>query len=266
VSSSQDQEPHQARAIAESFGSDAARYDRARPRYPEEMVSAILAAGPGRDVLDVGCGTGIVARQFQEAGCRVLGVDVDARMAEFARLSGLDVELATFEGWDLAGRSFDAVVSGQAWHWVDPLAGAAKAARALRPGGRLAAFWNVAQPPPEVAQALSRAYRRALPGSPFADGVLPGLDGYSPYFANTAGGMRAAGAFGEPELWRFEWEHSYTREEWLDRVPTFSGHDQFPQPALAELVACIGAEIDAIGGSFAMPYTAAVVTARRTSA
>ena len=44
---------------------------------------------------------------------------------------------------------------------------------------------------------------------------------------------------------------------------TISGHDQFPPAALAELMRCMGAAIDDLGGSFAMPYTAAVVTARR---
>jgi SAM-dependent methyltransferase len=228
------------------------------------MVARILAASPGRDVLDVGCGTGIVARQFQAAGCSVLGIDVDARMVDFARLAGLDVELATFESWHRAGRSFDAVVAGQAWHWVDPVVGAAKAAEALRPDGRLAVFWNVAQPAPEVAEALSEAYRLALPGSPFANGVLPGLDGYSAYFINAADGMRQTGAFGDPEQWSFAWDHAYTRDEWLERVPTFSGHSQFPRPTLDKLTAYIGAAIDAVGGSFDMSYTAAVVTAQRT--
>lgn len=74
-------------AIAESFGSDAARYDRARPCYPAALVERIVAASPGPGILDVGCGTGIAARQFQAAGCRVLGVDPDARMADLARLS-----------------------------------------------------------------------------------------------------------------------------------------------------------------------------------
>ena len=36
-------ESHQAREIAESFGSDADRYDRARPRYPDELVDRIVA-------------------------------------------------------------------------------------------------------------------------------------------------------------------------------------------------------------------------------
>jgi len=54
--------------VAESFGSDAERYDRTRPRYPDAMVDRIVAASPGPDMLDVGCGTGIEARQFQAAG------------------------------------------------------------------------------------------------------------------------------------------------------------------------------------------------------
>lgn len=75
------------------------------------MVQAIVAATPGPDVLDVGCGTGISARQFQAAGCKVLGVDVDVdeRMAEFARGRGLEVEVAAFEAWDPAGLTFDGI-------------------------------------------------------------------------------------------------------------------------------------------------------------
>jgi SAM-dependent methyltransferase len=114
-----DRQPHQARPVAESFGSDPERYDRARPRYPEAMVQRIVGSSPGHDVLDVGCGTGIAARQFRAAGCRVLGVEPDARMADLARRSGVRVEVATFEAWDPAGREFDAIVAGPAWHWID---------------------------------------------------------------------------------------------------------------------------------------------------
>jgi SAM-dependent methyltransferase len=147
-------ESHHYRQVAESFGSDADRYDRARPSYPGALVDRIVAASPGSAVLDVGCGTGIAARQFQAAGCRVLGIDPDARMADLARQSGLEVEVATFEAWDPAGRAFDAVIAAQAWHWIDPVAGAARAAQALRPGGLLAVFWNVAQLPPDLGSPL----------------------------------------------------------------------------------------------------------------
>src|SRR5918997_2475713 len=98
-------EPHDARQVAESFGADPERYDRARPRYPEALVERVVAASPGPEVVDVGCGTGIAARQFRAAGCTVLGVEPDARMAEWARRGGLPVEVSTFEEWDPAGRA-----------------------------------------------------------------------------------------------------------------------------------------------------------------
>jgi 16S rRNA A1518/A1519 N6-dimethyltransferase RsmA/KsgA/DIM1 with predicted DNA glycosylase/AP lyase activity len=61
------------------------------------MVDRMVAAGPGADVGAVGPGTGIAARQFRAAGCRVLGVEPDARMAQWARQRGLEVEVATFD-------------------------------------------------------------------------------------------------------------------------------------------------------------------------
>ena len=249
--------------MAESFGTDAARYDRTRPSYPDALVDRIVAASPGPDVLDVGCGTGIAARQFQAAGCRVLGVDPDARMADLARQGGIGVEVAKFEAWDPADREFDAVIAGQAWHWVDPVAGAARAAQALRPGGRLAVFWNVFQPPPEVGEAFAAVYRRVMPDMSGNFWTRPILEVYSPGFTKAADGIREAGAFGEPEQWRFDWDRPYTRDEWLEQVPTFGGHSQIPPARQQEILAGIGAAIDAVGGGFTMHYTTVAVTAAR---
>ena len=259
-------EPHQHRQVAESFGSDAERYDRVRPSYPGVLVERIVAASPGPDVLDVGCGTGIAARQFQAAGCRVLGVDPDARMADLTRQSGIDVEVAKFEAWDPADREFDAVIAGQAWHWVDPVAGAAKAAQALRPGGRLAVFWNVFQPPPDVGEAFAAVYRQAMPDSSGNFWASPILDVYSVMFAKAADGIREAAAFSDPDQWQFGWDRPYTRDEWLEQVPTFGGHNRLPPAKLQEILAGIGAAIDVLGGSFTMHYTTVAVTAARTRA
>jgi len=123
-------------------------------------VERIVAASPGPDVLDVGCGTGIAARQFQAVGGRVLGVDADARMAEWARRTGVETEVATFEAWESAGREFDAVVAGQAWHWVDPVAGAAKAAQVLRPGGMHAVLPRDDARPGQLLHVLHQGGRR----------------------------------------------------------------------------------------------------------
>ncbi len=259
-------EPHQYRQVAESFGSDAERYDRTRPRYPDALVKRVVAASPGPDILDVGCGTGIAARQFQAAGGRVLGIDPDARMADVARQLGVEVELAKIEDWDPAGRAFDAVIAGQAWHWVDPVAGAAKAAQALRPGGRLTVFWNAFQLPPDLADSVSAAYRRALPDSPAFQRGMPGPDAYLVMCDKAADGMRHTGAFGDPEQWRFDWDRPYTREEWLNQVPTFGGHSQFPPAKQEELLAGIGVAVDAVGGRFTMHYATLAVSAVRAGA
>jgi SAM-dependent methyltransferase len=261
-------ELHRHRQVAESFGGDAERYDRTRPAYPDALVTRIIAASPGRDVLDVGCGTGIEARQFQAAGCAVLGVEPDARMAEFARRSGVEVEVATFEAWQQADRNFDAVIAGTAWHWVDPVAGAAKAASVLRRGGRLAPFHHVLQAPPEVTDAQASAYRRVVPDSPFnlaGQATRSNLDLYQPLFAKIADGIREARQFSEPEQWRFDWECSYTTGEWLDQLPTLGSLTQLPPDKLAQVQEDVGAAIDAMGGSFTMRYTTVAVTAARVA-
>ena len=257
---------HQQRQIAESFGADPERYDRTRPRYPELLVERIIAISPGRDVLDVGCGTGTAARQFQAGGCTVLGVEPDQRMAEFARRTGVDVDVATFEAWESAGRRFDAVVAGTAWHWVDPAAGAVKAAQVLRPGGRLAVFWHVFQLPSEVAVAFAAVYHRVVPDSPFSfEPARPALESYAALVTTAADGIRESAAFTDPEQWRYDWDHSYTRDEWLDQMPTSGALTRLPPDKLAAVLEGTGIAIDAMGGGFTMPYATVAVTAERVA-
>ena len=99
---------------------------------PERLVYRSNLLGSDKRVTNYGGGntsskiTGkdnpqAVAGVFAE----VLGVEVDARMAELARSRGFEVQIARFEDWDSRGVRFDAVVSGQTWHWIDPVAGAA---------------------------------------------------------------------------------------------------------------------------------------------
>ncbi|WP_019925916.1 bifunctional 2-polyprenyl-6-hydroxyphenol methylase/3-demethylubiquinol 3-O-methyltransferase UbiG [Nocardia sp. BMG111209] len=256
--------PHEQRQVAESFGTDAARYDRARPPYPDAMIQRILAASPGPRVLDVGCGTGIAARQFAAAGCAVLGVEPDARMAEFARHTGIEVEVATFETWDAAGRRFDLVAAGTAWHWIDPVAGAAKAAEVLRPGGRLAPFWHVVELPAPVKHTFAEVYRRVVPDHQFDLRTdRSALEIYRAGFDRAAEGIAAAGAFDAAHQWRFDWERTYTRDEWLDQLPTQGSLTRLTPEQQQAVLTEVGAAIDDLGGSLTADYTTMVVTAVR---
>ena len=259
---------HQYRQVAESFGVDPERYDRARPRYPDALVERIVAASPGPEFLDVGCGTGIAARQFRAAGGRVLGVESDARMADFARRTGIEVETATFEAWDSAGRTFDAVVAGQAWHWVDPVAGAAKAAQVLRLGGQLAAFWHVFEPPQDVAEVVGAVFNRLVPDSPLSSQTRPSdRDRIAAGFtARAADGIREADGFGDPERWRCDWERSYSRDEWLDQLATSGTLTPLPPDRLGEVLAAVGAALDGMEANITVRLTTVAIIAARTGA
>lgn len=266
--------PHQHRDVAEGFGADAARYDRARPTYPDALIDRILATSPGKSVLDVGCGTGIVARLLKAKGATVLGVEPDPRMAEvarddampgrYSRSGGIDVEVAKIEDWDPAGRVFDAAVAGQAWHWVDPVTGAAAVARALRPGGRLTLFWNSFGIPAEIGDAFHRVFAASQPDLPFNPWSGGLLELYRKGCDKAAEGMAAAGGYGEAERWEFEWSRPYTRDEWLDMVPTLGGMSRLPAEKMSAILDGMGTVIDDAGGAFTVNSTTVAVSAPRS--
>jgi SAM-dependent methyltransferase len=248
------------RRRAGSFGDDAEQYARARPTYPDELVTDVVAGGV-HDVVDVGCGTGIAARLFMARGCEVVGVEPDERMAALARRSGVSVESGTFEAWNPRGRTFDAVVSGQAWHWVDPSAGVPKAAEVLRPSGRIALFWNQGLQQPAVRAALDAVY----------EGVAPGLDEHSillhPFgterFDYAAASLGASSLFSEAKVVTYRRDQVYSRDEWLDYLPTHSDHRTLPPERLDELLRRVGEVIDGFGGRITVRYETWLVTAQR---
>ena len=255
--------------MAEGFGADADRYDRARPHYPAALAEAILAGLPGIDgvpghsILDVGIGTGISALPFRAAGATVFGVEPDARMAAIARERGFEVEQATFETWDPLGRTFDAVIAGQSWHWVDPVLGARRAAAVLPMGGRLALFWNVGDPPADLAADFAERYRQVDTGLPFTPWAAPQRDGYGAFLDKAADGIDQAGGFGPPERLRLDWQQTMTKDDFLEQVPTAGGHQLIAPEKLARLLASLGAAVDAVGGRFTMSYATLALIASR---
>lgn len=213
---------HANRSRAESFGAVAANYDRYRPGYPEPLIDDLVALQP-HDVLDIGCGTGKAARQIVGRGLSVLGVEVDPSMAEVARSHGLTVEVSGFEQWDAAGRTFDLLVSGQAWHWIDPAVGPAKAAGLLRPGGVAALFWNhESDLEPAVRKVLDAAYREHAPELLEMSAQDRKRREVKPYLAD----LKASHAFRSIETKEYPFDRTYTTDEWVGTVQTHSDHLQ----------------------------------------
>jgi SAM-dependent methyltransferase len=247
------------RSRAESFGAKADLYDKVRPSYPPALVDDLLGDG-AVDVLDVGCGTGIAGALLAARGCSVLGVEIDDRMAELARAKGLAVQVASFERWDDGGRRFDLVISGQAWHWIEPGVGAEKAARLLRPGGRIGLFWNLGDPTSAMRERLTPIYAR----------LEPELETYSLVLGNRSGrdreavsGLEACARFGQVTVRRFPWSHRYDTAGWLAFLQTHSDHHALPPDRRERLLSAVGAAIDELGGFFDVDYEAVLVSAPR---
>ncbi|MBB5782516.1 hypothetical protein [Nonomuraea jabiensis] len=83
--------------------------------------------------------------------------------------------------------------------------------------------------------------------------------------AKAARVLRPGGTAGDVEEWRFDWERSYTRDEWLDLLPTTGLHTRLPAGTLREVLAGVGAAVDAMGGALTMRSATVVVTAARQS-
>src|SRR3984957_2709256 len=146
------------------FDEQADAYDRFRPTYPDAVIDELLGPLPaGQDILDVGCGTGIASRQMAQRGANGLGGELAPRLEAIARGHGVDVEVAAFEAWDAAGRTFDRVTSAQAWHWLDLTFATAKATSVLRPQGKLCLIWNAGSPSDDLADALEEVYTSVVP-------------------------------------------------------------------------------------------------------
>ncbi|MET0705121.1 MAG: class I SAM-dependent methyltransferase [Mycobacterium sp.] len=216
---------HADRRRAESFGAVADEYDRYRPRYPQALI-ALLVNRPGLRVLDVGAGTGIASVQLAAAGADVLAVEPDARMAAVCRDKGIAVECNTFEQWPTGGRTFDLVVFGQSFHWVDPETALPKLAALLNPGGRLALLWNRVEPLEPSWDGIQQIYAGYQSGP-------PGATSHS----NAATASNALSRRSDFEVERVEVSEdlTYSTEEWLGMVFTHSNHLILDPAAQTEL-------------------------------
>lgn len=108
------------------------------------MVDWLLGSSAGQ-VLDLGAGTGKLTRSVVAGGRETFAVDPSREM--LARLQQalpqVEARIGTAESIPMPDESVDAVVVGQAWHWVDPSKAVPEIARVLRPGGTLGLVWNV---------------------------------------------------------------------------------------------------------------------------
>jgi SAM-dependent methyltransferase len=158
-------DPRIHRAAAVGFEAAVERYERGRPSYPDDAVSFLIRAvgiGPGRDVVELGAGTGKFTELIASSGARIVAVEPVAGMREALMRSCPSVEVVdgTAEQIPLPDASADAVVVAQAFHWFAGALALPEIHRVLRPGGVLGLIWNIRDEASDWSERLTEIFDR----------------------------------------------------------------------------------------------------------
>jgi SAM-dependent methyltransferase len=225
--------------LRSTFDEVADLYEQARPAYPRRLADELVelsGAGLCSSVLEVGCGTGQLTRLVAPQVRSVLCVELGPQLAAVARRTltahtNVEVLTADFEHWEPGSRPFDLVMAATAWHWIDPELRYAKAARLLAPSGALAVVATRHVLPEAgdefIAAELQDAYRAIGEG----DAWFPRPEEVDDEAAEIA----ASGHFRDVRVSRYLVEETYTSEEYVALLETFSGHRTI-EPARRELL------------------------------
>lgn len=241
---------------ATSFGAAAASYEVGRPEYPFDAVAWMLESVPAgaHRIADVGAGTGKLTRRLRAApDAEVVAIDPDHAMLAALResLPGVPTFIGTAERLPLPDASVDAVVMGQAWHWVDPVAASAEIGRAVRPGGTLGLIWNVRDGRVDWVRRLTEIMHSSAAEETVAG---PGPAIQTPFAAR--------------EEQRWEWVRPMTRPQLHQMALSRSHLITASEEERDEIMRGMDALLDEVGlvdgGTLDMPYvTAAYRSVRR---
>lgn len=260
------------RQLRATFDEVATLYDQVRPGYPEAVFDDIVslsAIPPGGRILEIGCGTGQATLPFARRGYRILCIELGENMAAVARHNlsvypHAEVRTVAFEDWPPEEEAFDLAISATAFHWINPADSYGKIARALKPGGALALFWNIHVQNDasngffEAAQVVylreTRTMGREEKGIPYADEVP----------MDTATEIENTGLFGEVTVRRYLWDATYDAGSYIRVLNTYSNHRTLDSDTRERLFRGIAQLIDTeFGGRITKAYMTDLYLARR---
>jgi SAM-dependent methyltransferase len=259
-----------------AFGRDPAAYARFRPGYPVRVYEILhdrCGLRPGTRTFEVGPGTGQATRQLLRSGAApLIVVEPDERLAAF--LEGeigpspegkaLEVRRLTFEDVALEPASFDLGVAATSFHWLEQAPALAKVARALRPGGWWAVWWNVFADPDR-----SDPFHEAIQGifASLAPNPAGGSAGTVPFALDAdarLGDLDAAGAFEDAARETIRGTLTLDAAGIRGLFSTFSDVTRLEPDRRQRLLDALAAVVaDRFGGKVEKPVLTAIYTARK---
>jgi ubiquinone/menaquinone biosynthesis C-methylase UbiE len=238
---------------ARSFERVADLYERTRPSYPAgavDWIASRLGIARGTRVLDLGAGTGKLAREWVALGADVVAVEPGPEMlARLARaVPAARSVLGAAEDIPLADESVDAVTCGQSFHWFRAGEALDEIARVLRPGGGLALVWNARDPDDPFQAEVTRLLDPFVPSG-------------RPPVGSSTSAVEADARFGVLERYETPFEDELDAQDLIDRVASISFVAAASHARRRELDNALRDVVAAAGGRVAFRYrTEAYVT------
>jgi len=222
--------PENQQQLRESFNSAADLYQRARPEYPTELFDVLVDStgiDAGSALLEVGCASGKATLPLARRGFHITAIEIGTELATAARRNLADypnvhVANSAFELWSPDAGRFDLVFAATAWHWMNPVTRYQRAWELLRPGKYLA-FWSALHVIPEGGDPFFTDIQNvyATIGASSTDGDRPPRPGELRDHTNE---ISTTGLFDNISVRHFDWEVTYTADEYIELLDTFSGH------------------------------------------
>jgi SAM-dependent methyltransferase len=210
--------------MATNFGAAAEDFARFRAGFPDSLFDRLAALGigaSGETIVDVGTGTGTLARGFALRGAKVIGIDPDVRLLDQARKldaaasATVEYKIGWAEAIPLPDGVADVVSAGQCWHWFDGRKAAMEFSRITKPGGHVVvAYFSWIPSPGNVVEATERLIEKHN-----RDWGMGGGDGFD---FRSLPHLQAAG-FSRFETFSYDLDVPYTPEGWRGRIRASAG-------------------------------------------
>jgi SAM-dependent methyltransferase len=249
---------HDIHVLRATFDDVPELYDSARPVAPREVFDDLVElAGleAGSRLLEIGCGTGQATVPLVKRGFEIVAVELGTSLAELARLKlapfpHVKIVTSSFEEWDSAGERFDAVVSFNAFHWIDPEVRISKSADVLVDGGSLAVLGSSFVEHNDADPVwLELQEDEAISGEPARH--LDDVRDRSAEFTDR-------GRFATVTRKTYTWDTTYTADAYVALLATISRYNSLDDQVRTELFERIHRRIEAAGGTVS-PTTFAVL-------
>jgi ubiquinone/menaquinone biosynthesis C-methylase UbiE len=201
---------------SEPFATLAQGYDQHRQGYSYAALNYIryrTRLSPESTMLDLGCGTGLVLREFMGEVAQLYGLDISAAMLAEARRQCAQQPVGLVRGHGealpFASACFDLVTMGQAIHWFDLSALMPQVHRVLKPGGWLVVLSKYPSPREPYRPLLEQLLAKYAPPTTTQVPRLTGANGVGNLL-----GLEAQGFAGYERV-VFEWEVATPIEVYL---------------------------------------------------